>query len=153
MLVLAGAVAGAPAGAAAGLESIAIETAAGPVQYFEVEVAATPRARSRGLMYRRALAPRAGMLFDFERPQPVAMWMLNTFIPLDMLFIRADGSIESIAADARPRSVEPIASRGDVLAVLELPGGTAARLDLRPGDRVCHRLFGRGATSGPAARR
>ncbi len=110
---------------------------------FTVELAVTPEQRAQGLMYRRGMAADAGMLFDYSRrPGRASMWMKNTFIPLDMLFIKADGEIESIAARTVPHSLESISSRGPVRGVLELNGGTAARLGIRPGDRVEHPLFG-----------
>lgn len=128
----------------AGTETLAITTRSGVVQYFEIELAATDAARQRGLMFRRALPARRGMLFDFGRPQPVRMWMVNTLIPLDMLFIHADGTIESIVTGTEPGSSRLIESGRPVPAVLELNAGTAAQLDLAPGDRVRHRLFGAG---------
>jgi len=144
-------------GAAAALElpraQIAIHTAAGVVQYFEVELAATAPARTRGLMHRRHLPARAGMLFDFQTEQPVSMWMRNTHIPLDMLFIRADGTIAAIAAHTRPHSLERIESDQPVRMVLELNAGTAEALDIRTGDRVSHPSRARAApVSRPAAR-
>jgi uncharacterized membrane protein (UPF0127 family) len=109
---------------------------------FTVEVARTPAERSRGLMYRESLAVDGGMLFDFGQPQPVTMWMRNTLIPLDMLFIDEDGRIRRIEANAEPLSLDTIASGAPVSAVLELNGGTAAILNIRAGDRVLHPLFG-----------
>lgn len=109
---------------------------------FMVEVARTPAERSRGLMYRESLAIDGGMLFDFGQPQPVSMWMRNTLIPLDMLFIDGDGWIRRIEANAQPLSLDTIASGRPVSAVLELNGGTAAILNIRAGDRVVHPLFG-----------
>ncbi len=110
---------------------------------FSVELALTPEQRALGLMYRRQLAPDAGMLFDFgPRPQRASMWMRNTFIPLDMLFITADGRIESIAQRTVPQSLESISSRGPVRGVLELNGGTTSRLGIAPGDVVEHPIFG-----------
>ncbi|MCJ2037139.1 DUF192 domain-containing protein [Methylobacterium sp. J-068] len=108
---------------------------------FNVEVMRTDADRSRGLMYRRSMAPDHGMLFDFQASAPVAMWMKNTYLPLDMLFIRADGSIAKIAADTEPLSTKVIPSNEPVLSVLELNAGTAARLKLHAGDRVEHPLF------------
>jgi uncharacterized protein len=110
---------------------------------FEVEVARNDAERAQGLMYRRSLAPDRGMLFDFARVQPISMWMQNTYIPLDMIFIRPDGTIARIAANAEPLSTRTIPSGEPVLAVLELNGGTAARLGVKPGDRVEHPLFKR----------
>ena len=94
-------------------------------------------------MYRRTMAPDHGMLFDFEAVAPVAMWMKNTYLPLDMLFIRADGTIARIAADTEPLSTKVIPSGEPVLSVLELNAGTAARLGIHAGDRVEHPLFAR----------
>ena len=108
---------------------------------FSVEVARTEADRAQGLMFRRSLAPDRGMLFDFERTEPLAMWMKNTYIPLDMLFIRPDGTIARIAENTEPLSERVIPSGEAVSAVLEVAGGTAARAGIRPGDRVEHPLF------------
>lgn len=108
---------------------------------FEVEVATSPDERSRGLMFRAELAAKRGMLFDFGREQPVSMWMRNTLIPLDMLFIGEDGSIRKIEAGTTPLSLETISSDVPVLAVLELNAGTTRLLGIRPGDRVIHPIF------------
>ena len=108
---------------------------------FEVEVARNDMDRAQGLMYRRYLAPDRGMLFDFARVEPVSMWMQNTYIPLDMLFIRPDGSIARIAADTEPLSTRTIPSGEPVLAVLEVVAGTAARLGIKSGDKIEHPLF------------
>ena len=121
--------------------SLVIRTADGKTHPFKIELAATPAERAQGLMFRRALAPDAGMLFDFGRSEPVAMWMENTLIPLDMLFIAADGRVVNIAQRAVPMDRTPIPSKGPVKGVLELPGGTAARLGLKPGDTVQHAMF------------
>jgi len=115
---------------------LAIVTGAGRHE-FNVELALTPEQRGRGLMYRREMARDDGMLFDFgARYGRASMWMKNTYIPLDMLFIKSDGEIESIAERTTPHSLEAVSSRGPVRYVLELNGGTAARLNIRPGDRV-----------------
>jgi uncharacterized membrane protein (UPF0127 family) len=121
-------------------EPIWIETAEERFE-FQVEIAATPAQRSRGLMFRDHLAADRGMLFDFGQPQPVTMWMRNTLIPLDMLFVRDDGRISRIVAETEPLSDRVIGSGGPVRAVLELPGGRAAELDIRPGDRIVHPMF------------
>jgi hypothetical protein len=92
-------------------------------------------------MFRKHLAGDRGMLFDFKTPQPVAFWMKNTLIPLDMLFIAPDGRVISIARQATPMSETPIPSGGDVLAVLEIRGGRAAEVGVKPGDRVRERIF------------
>ena len=109
---------------------------------FQVELAKTPDERRIGLMHRRHLAPDHGMLFDFGKTAPVAMWMRNTFIPLDMLFIRADGEIVNIAHDAVPHSEAILASEGPVRAVLEVPAGTSRLLGIKAGDRVLHPSLG-----------
>ncbi|WP_409567933.1 DUF192 domain-containing protein [Methylobacterium sp. E-025] len=108
---------------------------------FDVEVMRDDAGRTRGLMFRRTMAPNHGMLFDFERSEPVAMWMKNTYLPLDMLFIRADGTIARVAADTEPLSTAIIASPEPVLSVLELNAGVAAKLGIKAGDRVEHPLF------------
>ena len=108
---------------------------------FQIELAKTPAERARGLMFRESLADDHGMLFDFGRPQPVTMWMRNTLIPLDILFIRSDGLISRIARDAQPLSDRIVESGGPVRAVLELRGGITAERDIEPGDRIIHPLF------------
>ena len=108
---------------------------------FQVEVMRDDAGRAQGLMFRRSMAADRGRLFDFERTEPVSMWMKNTYLPLDMLFIRADGTVARIAADTEPLSTRTISSGEPVLAVLELNAGTAARLGLHPGDKVEHPLF------------
>lgn len=108
---------------------------------FAVEMADTDERRALGLMYRTALPADAGMLFDFKVDQPVAMWMRNTRIPLDMLFIRRDGRVANIAQRTIPFSEATISSQGPVRAVLELNGGTAERLGIKAGDRVIHPMF------------
>ncbi|WP_375407814.1 DUF192 domain-containing protein [uncultured Methylobacterium sp.] len=117
--------------------------AAGGKHAFSVEVMRDDEARARGLMFRRSMPSDHGMLFDFEQVAPVAMWMKNTYLSLDMLFIRPDGTIARIAADTEPQSTRVIPSGEPVLAVLELNAGTAARLGLKAGDRVEHPMFPR----------
>jgi uncharacterized membrane protein (UPF0127 family) len=109
----------------------------------KVEVTSTPEEKAVGLMFRTSLADDAGMLFPYTPPQEATMWMRNTYISLDMFFIRADGVIHRIEANTEPFSERVIASRGPVAAVLELKAGSAARLGLKPGDRVRHPLFGK----------
>jgi hypothetical protein len=121
-------------------EPLDVVTAHG-VFHFTVEIADTNATRERGLMYRRSLAPDRGMLFDFKMAQPVGFWMRNTLIPLDMLFIGADGRIISIARNAVPLSDANIPSGGPALGVLEIRGGRAAEIDALPGDRVENRIF------------
>ena len=117
-------------------EALAIRKADGSVHAFTVELALTPDQRARGLMERDQMAADRGMLFDFGLSRRVAMWMKNTYLPLDMLFIREDGTIARIAADTLPLSEEIIDSPEPVRFVLELNGGTAARLGVVSGDRV-----------------
>jgi uncharacterized membrane protein (UPF0127 family) len=126
--------------AQAALEKLVIVTAKGP-QPFEVEVMRTDEERAKGLMFRRYLPPDRGMLFDFKQTQPVMMWMKDTFIPLDMVFIRKDGTVSSVAENTEPHSTRTIASTEPVYAVLEVNAGTAARLGIKTGDRVQHALF------------
>jgi uncharacterized membrane protein (UPF0127 family) len=120
---------------------LTIESASGPHK-FHVEIATTPAQLEQGLMFRQKLAPDAGMLFDFQHPSPVSMWMKNTYIPLDMLFIDPKGRIINIAERAVPHSLDPVAAAAPARAVLELNGGTASRLGIRPGDRVVFPIFG-----------
>ena len=124
----------------AGLETLEIASKTG-VHAFSVEMAVNDTDRAKGLMYRKELPEGRGMLFDFRREQDVAMWMQNTYISLDMLFIRSDGRILRIAENTEPLSTRIIASRGPVRAVLEVIGGTARKLGLAPGDRVAHPIF------------
>ena len=122
-------------------DKLSIRTADGKTHAFNVELATTPAERAQGLMFRRSLAPDAGMLFDFGRSEPVSMWMENTLIPLDMLFIAADGRVVNIAQRAVPMDRTPIPSKGPVKGVLELAGGTASRLGLKAGDVIQHAVF------------
>lgn len=108
---------------------------------FTVEIADTDELRARGLMFRQRLPEDRGMLFDFESPRQVSMWMKNTYISLDMLFIREDGTIAYIAENTVPKSLDTIGVSEPVLAVLELAGGTSRKLGIRAGDTVYHRLF------------
>lgn len=123
------------------ISPLLIRTADGAKHSFTVELARTPAERAQGLMFRTSLAADGGMLFDFKELESVAMWMKNTLIPLDMLFIARDGRIVRIVERAVPLSLAPIPSGEPVLAVLELNGGTAARLGLKLGDRVIHPIF------------
>ncbi len=122
-------------------EPLTLVTASG-AHTFDVEIAATPEAKAKGLMFRTSLADNAGMLFPYSPPQEATMWMRNTYISLDMIFIRADGTVHRIEARTEPFSERVIASQGDVAAVLELKAGMAARIGLTPGDQVQHSLFG-----------
>ena len=108
---------------------------------FHIELADTPEERQRGLMYRRTLADDHGMLFDFTPSRPVIMWMRNTYVPLDMVFIDSEGQIVKIVPNTVPLSETVIPSDGPVRAVLELHGGITQQLGIEPGDRVLHPLF------------
>ena len=120
---------------------LTIETAAGGQHRFTVEVAESMNQRARGLMFRESLAPEAGMLFVYPGEQEIRMWMKNTLIPLDMLFVASDGRIVSIAENTVPLSEEVISSGAAVQGVIELAAGTAQRLGIEPGDRVRHPVF------------
>ena len=121
-------------------QPLTIRTAKGDLM-FVVELADTPQSRNTGLMHRRELPANAGMLFDFAKTQPVSMWMKDTLIPLDMLFIKPDGSIANIVERTVPGALTPIDSKGPVRGVLELNGGTSARMGVSPGDKVIHPIF------------
>lgn len=122
------------------MERLTIATAEG-TREFSVEVAADEATRERGLMFRKEVPPGTGMLFDFNPARPVAFWMKNTLIPLDIIFIGVDGRIMNIAERTVPQSLTPVPSEGAARAVLEIAGGAASRLGIRPGDRVQHRIL------------
>lgn len=122
--------------------AVVIDTAAGGHYRFTVEMAVTVDQQRRGLMYRRKLAPDAGMLFVFPQQQTTSFWMKNTFLTLDMIFIGEDGVVAGVHAGAVPLSEAAIPSPGPVKAVLEIGGGIAARLGVRRGDIVRHETFG-----------
>lgn len=136
----------APSGTAGGVaqamprEELTLVTATGQ-HSVSVEVARGPEAQSLGLMFRTELADGHGMLFPHEVQREAAMWMKNTYIPLDMVFIKSDGRVHRIHRNAKPHSTELIASGGPVAAVLELPAGAADRYGLKAGDRVRHPHF------------
>ena len=141
VLVLAALVHASPV-AAAELQSLEIVTKTG-VHAFTVELVVTDEERARGLMYRRELPEGRGMLFDFKQDSPVSMWMENTYISLDMIFIRSDGRIARIAENTEPMSRRIVSSGGPVRAVLEVIAGTAKKYGIVAGDRIAHPLFGR----------
>ncbi len=120
---------------------LVIDTARGPAQ-FTVEMATSWPQQEAGLMFRKSLAPNAGMLFDFGKETETAFWMKNTLIPLDMLFIKANGTVARVAANAKPLSEESIPSYEPVRAVLEIAGGRAAQLGIKAGDKVRAAVFG-----------
>jgi uncharacterized membrane protein (UPF0127 family) len=123
------------------LEHVEIVDATGGRHSFEARLADTPEARARGLMHVAGLEPDSGMLFDFGETRMVGMWMKNTPLSLDMLFIAEDGVIARIARETTPFSAEIISSGRPVRAVLEIRGGRAAELGIAAGDRVVHRIF------------
>ncbi len=126
-------------------DTLSIETGGGERHRFEVELALTGAQQAQGLMYRRSLAADAGMLFLYRGAGMLSMWMKNTTVPLDMLFIAPDGRVVHIAERTVPHSLETVSSRFAASAVLEVNGGTVARLGVQPGDRVLHRAFGSGS--------
>jgi uncharacterized membrane protein (UPF0127 family) len=123
-----------------GQQTIDIATKSG-VHVFTVEIVDNDADRAKGLMYRKELPEGQGMLFDFHRDQEVSFWMQNTYIPLDMIFIRGDGRISHIAENTEPLSTRLIPSNGPVRAVLEVIGGTSRKLGIAAGDRVASPIF------------
>jgi uncharacterized membrane protein (UPF0127 family) len=136
--VLSAAVLLAPVGALAGEKgAIVFKTTTGE-HSFDIEVMRTGAERAKGLMFRRSLPERSGMLFLYDRPQAANMWMKNTYIPLDMVFIAEGGTVHRIEANTEPFSTALISSEGDIVAVLELNAGEAARIGLKPGDQAIY---------------
>ncbi|WP_286144269.1 DUF192 domain-containing protein [Bradyrhizobium sp. NFR13] len=129
----------APASAAE-FQPLEIVTKSG-VRTFSVEIAKTDEERATGLMYRKELADGRGMLFDFNPEQQISMWMKNTFLSLDMIFISGDGRVLRIAENTEPQSLKIISSGGPARAVLEVVAGTAKKYGIAPGDQVVHPLF------------
>jgi uncharacterized protein len=133
----------APAGGKSATEApatVPLEIVSGAKRHnFRVEVARTPDEQARGLMFRESLAPGTGMIFPMEPPRVASFWMKNTLIPLDMIFVRADGTIARIIAETIPHSLDPNTSGEPVGAVLEIAGGEAARLGISEDDKVVWR--------------
>jgi uncharacterized membrane protein (UPF0127 family) len=129
-----------PAARAASFQPLEIATKSG-VQVFSVEMATTEEEKQTGLMHRKELPDGKGMLFDFSPEQQISMWMKNTYISLDMIFIRADGRILRIAENTEPLSTKIVSSGGLAKGVLEVIAGTAKKYGIQPGDRVAHPLF------------
>lgn len=129
-------------GAAVAAETETLTVVSGDKSHiFEVELAVSVSERAKGLMFRRRMAEDGGMLFDFGQEQPVSMWMRNTYIPLDMIFAFADGTIHRIATQTEPHSEATITSGDPVRFVLEIKGGMGRRLGISPGDRLVHRVI------------
>jgi uncharacterized membrane protein (UPF0127 family) len=125
---------------AAEIQTLEIVTKSG-VRAFVVEMAVTEAELNRGLMHRTELPEGRGMLFDFKREQQITMWMKNTPLSLDMIFIQANGTILRIAENTVPQSLATIGSGGPARAVLEVVAGTARKMGIAPGDRVVHPIF------------
>lgn len=121
--------------------TLAIHRAHGSPISLDIEIASTPEQKSYGLMFRHSLPERAGMLFIWDADQPVSFWMKNTFIPLDMLFVRYDGVIVKIATHTEPYSLKSIPSEGPVRGVIEINGGAASQLGIETGDKVIFPSF------------
>lgn len=124
------------------VHDIEVVTQAGKSHPFEVELALTPQELSVGLMYRKEMDDYNGMLFFFGNERPVRFWMKNTFIPLDMIFIKKDGTIFYIHENAQPHDLTGISPDGEAIAVLELNAGLSDKLNIQKGDKVIHELFG-----------
>ena len=131
---------GSPASSAAKLQPLEIATKSG-VHVFMVELAENDEQRAKGLMFRKDLPEGQGMLFDFKRDQEVSMWMENTYVSLDMIFVLADGRIARVAENTTPLSRNTVSSGGPVRAVLEVPAGTTRKLGIAPGDTIAHPMF------------
>ena len=122
------------------VEQVIVTTDRGDIA-FATEIATTDETRSRGLMFRRSMSEREAMLFHWPTPRVVSMWMRNTYLSLDMLFVAADGLVVHVQADTVPQSLDVLSAGRDVTAVMELVAGTAAKLGIRPGNRLKHRFF------------
>ncbi len=130
------------AGRAGALDAGTLEIATkSGVRIFSIELAVSDEERAKGLMYRKEVPDGYGMLFDFKQEQPVSMWMKNTYVSLDMIFIRDNGRIARIAESTEPLSERIISSGQPVRAVLEVAGGTAKKYGIAPGDRVAYPIF------------
>jgi uncharacterized protein len=131
-----------PTARGAELQTLEIASRSG-VHVFSIELAVTDEERARGLMFRRSVPEFTGMLFDFKRDQEVTMWMRNTYVSLDMIFIQSDGRIRRVAENTETESDKIISSGGPVRAVLEVAAGTARKLGIEPGDRVATQVLRR----------
>jgi uncharacterized membrane protein (UPF0127 family) len=119
---------------------LTINTASGK-KNFIVEIADTPESREIGMMWRRIILANEGMIFDFKTPKYASFWMKNTFVPLDIIFIRQDGTIARVAANAKPQDLTPVDSGEPILAVLEIKGGEAKKQKITAGQKVDFSIF------------
>lgn len=124
------------------IEAVTVRLADGTEQVFQSEMAITPQQQAMGMMFRTEMAPNAGMLFVFGEVRRASFWMRNTLIPLDIIFVRANGRIANIIANAEPETEAHRRSTGRVAGVLEIPGGRAAELGIQAGDLIVHPAFG-----------
>jgi len=122
------------------VEQVIVTTDRGDMA-FATEIATTDDTRSRGLMFRRSMGEREAMLFHWPTPRLVSMWMRNTYLSLDMLFVAADGLVVHVQANTVPQSLDVLSAGREVTGVMELVAGTAAKLGIRPGSRLKHRFF------------
>ncbi len=122
------------------VEEVVVTTDQGDVT-FATEIATNNETRTRGLMFRRSMGEREAMLFYWQDPLVVSMWMRNTYIPLDMLFVTADGIVVHVESNTVPHSLDVISAGREVSAVMEIVAGSAAKLGIRPGSRLMHRFF------------
>lgn len=122
------------------VEQVVVTTDQGDI-LFATEIATNDETRSRGLMFRRSMGEREAMLFHWQSPRVVSMWMRNTNIPLDMLFVTADGIVVHVQSNTVPHSLDVISAGREVSAVMEIVAGTAAKLGINPGSRLKHRFF------------
>jgi hypothetical protein len=120
--------------------SLTLQTAFGAYA-IEIEIPETVAEQQMGLKFRQSVPDRTGMLFLYEASQEVRMWMKDTHVSLDMVFIKPDGTVHRVEARTEPLSQAVVPSRGHVIAVLELAAGSAEQLGLRPGDRALHSAF------------
>jgi uncharacterized protein len=123
-------------------EALKVATPDARLHTFDVWIAATNARRNQGLMFVKSMPEKTGMLFLYGGPQPVGVWMKNTYIPLDILFIRSDGRVANVVENAKPHSLKVMESAEDVAGFLELNGGMAAKLGIKKGAIVMHRAFG-----------
>ena len=123
------------------MDKLTVETTAGAKIPFNIEIADTPEKHAQGLMFRKSMAKDHGMLFMLNVNAITSFWMKNTFIPLDIIYIDQGGIIQTIRENAQPQSLEPLSSLVPVTGVLELNGGVARAMDIKPGAKVIHPYF------------